>query len=478
MAFWDRFRKRTRAEPEERQINTGRVTQIGRYGLRTTLSPLRSRTANILTALRRIPNEADAISFLRKKTPDVGMAVWNFQRLSNQGHEMKFYALGSTDRELPDVETEWKLFAARVNKISNQGLDGLIDILHASAYLYGNQIIEVEVDSDRTDIVDVHPVDPRTIYWELEERDGQQVWIPYQQQSMNRVPLDKANLFFCPTDPDIDDPRGNLIMAPALQSIDYQLQTLQDVAMVLRKQGYPRNDISINREALFNSMPSDVRNNAKKQVEWLLERQGEIRTALDGIEPTDDLLHFDDIVVKQLEGGNAARSLDVRAIQELIDIQVLSGLKQLGSLNNRINSHTETFSSVEFKIVVSGIVSMQRGSKRLIEEIARLWLRVRGFQANPVFTHNVVDWQSELDKIEVLLKRQEYWAKAQVFKWVSADYAAQQAMGVDNAVGEMPLENVRVSLGQGGDQSATDEHGEGELHQSNKVSRLRTAKTV
>jgi hypothetical protein len=109
---------------------------------------------------------------------------------------------------------------------------------------------------------------------------------------------------------------------------------------------------------------------------------------------------------------------------------------------------------------------MQRGSKRLIEEIARLWLRVRGFQAIPVFTYNVIDWQSELDKIDAKLKKQEYWAKAQLFGWVSADYAAQQAMGVENAVGEMPLENVKVSLGKGGDsRDATDEQLPGELRQ-------------
>ncbi len=470
--FLDGWQKnRRRHEPP-----TGRTTQVGRHGYNTTLSPLRSRTADILKSLRLIDNEADAIDFLRKKTSDVGMAVWNFERLSNQGHTMKFYDLKDKDNELPAIEAEWKEFASRVNKISNKGLDGLIDVLHVSAYVLGAQMVEVEVNTDRTDIVDVHPVDPRTITWKLEDRDGGKKWVPYQNQLMRDVSLENANIFYVPTDPDIDDPRGNLLMAPALQSVDYQLQTLQDVGMVLRKQGYPRNDFTIDREGATKSMPASVRNGGeRKQREYFRGIQDDIMNSMANIEPIDDLFHFDDIIVKQLEGGNATRSLDVRAIQELIDVQVLSGLKQLGSLNNRINSHTETFSTVEFKIVVQGVMSMQRGSKRLIEEIARLWLRVRGFQAIPVFTYNVIDWQSELDKIDAKLKKQEYWAKAQLFGWVSADYAAQQAMGVENAVGEMPLENVKVSLGKGGDsRDATDEQLPGELRQgANKRTRSR-----
>jgi hypothetical protein len=462
LAFWNWFAK-GRDRPGDTSIHTGRLSQISNRWNKT-LSPYRSRTADILGRLRRIRDEADAIVFLKKKTPDVGMAVWNFQRLSNQGHSMKFYAPGS-DKELPEVEAEWNDFAARVNKISNKGLDGLIDILHGSGYVLGSQIIEVEINADRTDVVDVHPIDPRTIEWELEERDGQQVWIPYQYQDGRKVSLENANLFYCPTDPDIDDPRGNLIMAPALQSIDYQLQSLQDVSAVLRRQGYPRNDISIDMERLIQSLPQKIKSNNKELQDYLKGYWEQIRDTMASIEPTDDYLHYDDVTINMNQGANASRSLDIRAVQELIDVQVLSGLKQLGSLNNRINSHTETFSSVEFKIVVKGIESMQKGSKRLIEEIARLWLRVHGIQAKPVFTHNVVDWQSELDKIDVKLKQEEYWAIAQAMNWVDADYAAQQAVGVEKANGEMPVDFIRVSFNRGGDDSATDEHGESGLRQ-------------
>ena len=78
---------------------------------------------------------------------------------------MRFYALGDKDRKthLRDVELEWRDFASKVNAISNAGLDGPIDILHQSAYLRGAQAVEVEVNTDRTDVIDVHPVIPKPL---------------------------------------------------------------------------------------------------------------------------------------------------------------------------------------------------------------------------------------------------------------------------------------------------------------------------
>ena len=49
----------------------------------------------------------------------------------------------------------------------------------------------------------------------------------------------------------------NLI--PVLQSIDFQLQILQDLQAVLHHQGFPRNDVSIDIEKLFTMCPAHVK---------------------------------------------------------------------------------------------------------------------------------------------------------------------------------------------------------------------------
>lgn len=262
-----------------------------------------------------------------------------------------------------------------------------------------------------------------------------------------KVYLDKehANFFWVPADPDIGDPRGTLTMTPVLQAIDFQMQILQDLQAVLHHQGYPRNDISIDLERLMTYCPAHIKNDPKKLQEWLDSQYNNIVNMMQNIAPDSDYVHFDDVKINMTNGANGGRSLDVRAINELVDVQVLNGLKQLGTFANRSAGKTETWSTVEFLIMTQGIKSCQRGSKRLIEEIARLWLRVNGEQAIAKFKHGVVNWQSEEDKQTVALMKQEFYVIAQLMGWISGDKASQEVMGNKGAVGK-PNENIRISF--------------------------------
>lgn len=448
IGIFDRFL--TKKDNSGKPLSAGKLTKTVQ-GYKTTLSPYRSRTANVLEGLRKINDEADALQYLRKVNPDVSMAIWNFLRLSNQGHEMDFYGVRGRNKgqRIQRLSDEWREFAARVNAISNAGLDGLIDQLHMSAFMRGAQAVEVEVAETLDDLVDVYPVNPQTVEWSLEERNGRTVWVPYQQQRLGKVDLWCANFFWVPVDPDIDDPRGTLIMSPVLQAIDFQMQILQDLQAVIHNQGWPRYDIELMLERVMKAMPQAYRADPKKQKEWLEERVKEVYDAFKSLEPDDTFIHFDDIKVGKAQGGEVTRSIDVRAISEMLDQQMMSGAKQMGAFMNRTSGTTETWSTVQFRIFVGGIISIQRGSKRLMEEIARLWLRTRGIQATPVFTHHTVDWQSEMDKAQVSLLWEQFWAVAQLMGWVDGSKAAQEVVGTDKAVGS-PSEAVKANFSVGG----------------------------
>jgi len=413
----------------------------------------------VLRELRQIPDEADAVAFLVKKNPDVSMAVWNFIRLANQGHEMAFYGVNPRNkgRRILALEDDWREFASRVNAISNAGLDGLVNQLHYSGFVLGAQGLEAEIAPTLDDIVDVYPVDPRTIHWKYDRE--QQRWRAYQQQAFKQVWLDDANFFWVPTDPDIDDPRGTLPMGSVLQAIDFQMQVLQDLQAVIHNQGWPRYDIELLLERLLASMPPQVKMDPEKRKKWLQDRLDEIRKELRELKPDDSFVHFDDVKFNKMQGGEVTRSVDVRAISEMLDAQTMSGLKQQGIFLNRVSGTTETWSTVQFRIFVSGLLNVQRGSKRLVEEVARLWLRVKGVQAVPVFTHHTIDWQSEQDKVKVKLMWQQFYAIAQLMGWVDKDAAASEVMGVERAVGE-PSENIRIAFSVGGGGNGND-HGQG-----------------
>jgi len=455
MGFWKELFARARAEPEG--IATGRHTKVGN-GYSKTLSPYKSRTNDVLETLRGIREESQAIEYLKSVNPDVSMAVWNFVRLSNQGNEMHFLAPdGKTRRK--DLEDKWRDFASRINEISNSGLDGLIDQLHYSSFLLGAMGVEVEVTPDVKDIYDVYPVKPQTIEWELKTIDGREKWVPYQYSLSKKVYLDSAsaNFFWVPADPEIGDPRGTLNLSPVLQAIDFQMQILQDLQAVLHHQGYPKNDISIDVEKLLAMCPPNIRNDAVKLSEWLNKQVDDVRKSLESMAPDSDYVHTNDTTINMNQGANAARSLDIRAVSELVDTQTLSGLKQMAIFMNRNHGVTESWGTVQFRIYCSGIQSCQRGSKRIIEEISRLWLRVIGEQASPHFKHNTIDWNSEEQRMAVKLMEQEFYAVAQLMNWIDGDKAAQEVMGSEKAVGE-PSENIRATFSTGGGKVANDKH--------------------
>ncbi len=455
--FKNIFAKSRDKPTSNRSIPTGRKTFIGN-GYFTILSPRRSRTVDVLKTLRSIPEETEAIEYLKKVNPDVSMAVWNFVRMANQGNEMSFYALDKKTR-LTNLENEWRDFAARINEISNSGLDGLIDQLHYSAYLLGAMGVEVEVTPDRKDIYDVYLVKPQTIEWELKDINDRKIWVPYQYNIHEKVYLDKtnANFIWVPTDPDIGDPRGTLNMSPVLQAIDFQMQILQDLQAVLHHQGYPKNDISIVLEQMMAICPPNVKNSSVELEKWLDAQYNNIVKMLENMPPDADYVHFDDIKINMNQGANASRSLDVRAISELVDTQTLSGTKQMAIFMNRNQGVTESWGSVQFKIFCAGIASCQRGSKRVVEEIARLWLRVKGYQAIPVFKHNVVDYNSEEQRMNIELLKQQFYAIAVLMGWIDNDVAAQEVMKAKKAVSKGPITDIKATFSAGGDNSVNND---------------------
>lgn len=453
MALSTRQAARARAEP----IATGRKTHIGN-GYNTTLTPTKSRTRDVLRTLRGISDEVTAIEYLKGVNPDVSMAVWNFVRLSNQGNQMVFYSADGKTR-LNELESEWRQFASRINEVSNSGLDGLIDQLHYSSFVLGAMAAEVDVEEGRKDIYDVYPLKPQTIEWELETVDGRPKYTPYQISGFEKIPLGPghANFFWVPSDPELGDPRGTLNLSPVLQAVDFQMQILQDLQAVLHHQGYPKNDISIDVEKLLSTCPNHIRNDQNKVRDWLDLQVANIRRALENMNPDSDYVHTNDVTINMNQGANAARSLDVRAVNELVDTQTLSGLKQMAIFMNRNTGVTESWGTVQFRIYCNGIESCQRGSKRIVEEIARLWLRVKGIQATPKFTHNTIDWNSEEQRMTVDLMKQEFYVTAQMMGWIDADTAASEVMKAEGAVGE-PSENIRISFSSGGERIDNHEH--------------------
>lgn len=437
--FFDRFVKKNQSNKnqsnnlEEIEIQEGdRVSSYG-YKVGDTVEQ-DHETEALLTELRNASSSGDKIELIAAKDPDVSMAVWAFQRLCMQGFQIEITDLNG--KRLPDAEALFNLQCRNWNKIGNDGLDGLVDNLHKTGLLYNIMMIEVVVDkTGENTFSGIYIIDPRTIEWKLEDRDGIEQWIPYQDQDGNKVDLTKGNIFWVMANPDISKPTGPYLLESAIPAVDYKLQTIKDSSAVLRRQGYPYNIYTISKERVINSLPANLKNNKKEIKEAVRNAVEAARQVAGNRQPTQDIVVTDDIAVERNSNSSAGSSIDTRAWFSEIDLQMLNGCKTLGFLMNRNSGSTESWGTVQMKLITEMVESFQNKSKRLVENVGAVWLQLNGIQGHLKLTHNPLDYQSEIQKWEAQEKKDNHFKTAEEQGWISTDEAAQGAVGNEKATG-------------------------------------------
>lgn len=415
------------------EVKTGNKISYAGYNIGDTETQEYSQTTALLTDLRNRTSIGEQIEVIAARDPDVSQSVWAFQRLCMQGVNIEIKDLSGN--RLPDAELLFEQQCRHWNKLGEDGLDGIIDNLHKIGLLYNVMMIEVVVGGDNT-FSGIYIIDPRTIEWKLEKRNGVEEWIPYQDQQGNKVDLTKGNVFWVIANPDITKPNGPYLLESAVSAVDYKLQTIRDSSAVLRRQGYPYNVFSISREKIVNSLPPSQRND-KKAVNDAIERAVELASSVAvGREPTQDIVVTDDIEVNRNSNSSAGSSIDTRAWFDTIDIQMLNGCKTLGFLMNRASGQTESWGTVQMKIITDMVKSFQQKSKRLIEDIGAIWLQLNGYQGTFKLTHKPLEYQSEIQKWDAQNKKDEHFKTAEDQGWINIDEAAQGAVGNNKATGE------------------------------------------
>lgn len=421
------------------EIKTGdKVSYVG-YNVGDTVEQ-ESQASAILDELRNQSDVGEQIEVIAAKDPDVSQAVWSFQRLCMQGINIEIRDLNGN--RLNDAEELFNYQCRFWNTLGEDGLDGLIDNLHKTGLLYNIMMIEVVVSSvNENTFSGIYIIDPRTVEFQLEERDGVERWIPYQDQDGDKVDLTQGNVFWVSVNTDITTPTGPYLLESAIPAVDYKLQTIRDSSAVLRRQGYPYNIFSINKERVVNSLPTSQQNDPDKVKKAIQEAINLASSVAVNREPTQDIVVTDDIEVNRSSNNTASSSVDIRAWLEPIDIQMLNGCKTLGFLMNRNSGTTESWGTVQMKVITDMVKSFQRKSKRLIEYVGTMWLQLNGYQGTLTVTHKALEYLSEQQMWTAQMQKDNHYKLAEDQGWISTDEAAQGALGVDKASGSKASEN-------------------------------------
>lgn len=436
--FFGKFAKskkpNTKTEVNVIEVKEGNKISYAGYNIGDTETQ-EYQASSLLTELRSKSDVGEQIEVITAKDPDVSQSVWAFQRLCSQGVNIEIRDMNGT--RMPEAETLFNYQCRFWNRLSNDGLDGIMDSLHKAGLLYNIMMVEVVVSSvNENTFSGIYLIDPRTIDWKLEKRDGIEEWIPYQDQDGTKVDLTTGNVFWVVVNPNITVPNGPYLLESAVPAVDYKLQTIKDSSAVLRRQGYPYNIYSINKERVINSLPVNQRNDRKAVRAAIKDAVDLASQVAVNREPTQDIVVTDDISVERSSNSSASSSIDTRAWFDTIDVQMLNGCKTLGFLMNRNSGTTESWGTVQMKIITDMVKSFQNKSKRLIEDIGAIWLQLNGYQGTFKLTHNPLEYQSEQQKWTAQNQKDTHYKTAEDQGWINVDEAAQGAIGNDKATGQ------------------------------------------
>ena len=448
MGFLDRFFKKTEKDLQglvHRQVNSAfsKIRSTRRQTIDTTSPSMFWYEGIISKGEFRSKNVMQNLKMIRDLNPDASMAIWNFLRLANNGHELEAIgANGKAEKISTDLIND---LAKRVGTLYGGGTDQLINVMLLTAITQGAMALEVEINEDLTDIVDFHPVDPSNLDFRRNKETGELELVQKQYDGSYKV-LNQEQVFYFPLDPDVDDPYGRSPILPVLQVVFFQMEILRDLKRAVHHQGWERFDITVIEEAIMNNMPDEIKMAGPDEVSryvssYVQDIQDQMRT----LEPDDDFFHTDSVKI-DTAGGTMNKSLDATGVIEVINQQVVTSLKQLPILLGRNDGTTETHGTVQWQIYVSGIESIQRGVKRLLERAYNVALDIYGKPRRAKLTFHSVRVNDRLkeaqaEKVETEIKIAQYNQG-----WIDNDEAANEIVG-HNAVDE-PKQQVSMSVSE------------------------------
>lgn len=390
------------------------------------------KTINLLKEICEAPTKFDAVDVIINKTPDGKMAFNTYLRLANQGIEVELKN-ANTGRVVKKYDAECREFCRNIGKNNSCGLDGLIDQLHASAITRTGMAVEVVVNEDVTDVEEVVIIDPVTIT-NFEWLPEKKRYAAYQTGiTGQKIDLYEGNFFWVPHQPKPGKPNGTLQFEPAIATITEFYQLIQDSMVVLNRIGYPRYKCEIDRASLLESATPAEKSTPEAQAKLFQETFDQVESQMRRMGKDNDLITFDSNKVELLGGGVNGAGIDVRAWFEVLEPLIANSFQLTPVLMGRLSSGSYSLGTAEYKIVRDTVDTMRRASKRILEEIINMWARVKGYNVRATVTHNPIDWQTEIEKLDVKLKKIEVARRSEEYCWISHDEAAQQAIGQEKA---------------------------------------------
>lgn len=384
-------------------------------------------------------NVIETIRLVTDRDPDASKAVTNFLLLMGNGYKasaVKTLASGDT-RNDPRGSAYIRDFDSRVGQEYGGGMDALVNVFNLSLVWQGAIAVELELSEDLRTVVDVHPVDPARIVMRRDP-DTHRLRRGIMDEKGEFKELPPRQFRYVPFHPGVGNPYGRSPILAALTALFFKIQLLEDLRLVVHNQGNPRLDVTVVLESINRAIPAYLKQkgNEDKLRAWVTARINDVAKAYKALKPDDSLVHGDNITIdyKGPSGG-----FNFPALSEILDNQIVAGLKQLPVMLGRNEGATTTHATIQWQVTALQIDAMRRVTKRVIEWIHTTALEFEGVAAKG---------RCEFEPIRASDREAEARAEAQEIAnaiskrdagWITNDDASNDIVGHDAVAEPLPL---------------------------------------
>ena len=312
-------------------------------------------------------------------SPQVNKGMWDFLRFCNPGVILKEanenqVAIDSTNAFIRRMNAYYGSFKSH------------IDSMWTGIFITGGLFIELILAEGARYPIDIainnpisarfrkepHPI--RGSRWRL----GQETLTGFRY--MDDDPLIKYLGF----DRLSDNPYGRPIIGPAVHASLTLLSLIEILQKVLANQGLSRIDYEIQAEELLNLIDrnQDIAGDDEATAQFITDQIEKVKQVVNSLDPDQDYVHLSTVKVNYAANPTTSgNAFGLDSITDKLQRDVVNGIKSVTSLNNFLDSTTETHIRSQLEYYVAGIQSLQDEVSDVLSMFFTIGNQVQGIQS-------------------------------------------------------------------------------------------------
>lgn len=396
------------------------------------LSETDRRVANTdLTTLRNGQNTKATVHDLAAVSPDLSASVWAYQRLVvTRGYKAVAFDQDGTPnpqatQALQAVLARFQYFGDYTDGFSAiSTIHSVAEALAKELRLYGSCSMELVLDKARLP-GRLQPVSTTQLSF-YEDKNG----YAYPVQTVNGVdiPLDTPAFFYEALDQDLLQAYSDSPMEAAVQAVIADTEFTNDVRRTIKRALHPRLTALIDSEEFRKSIPMEFKGDSEKEAAYRNAFIAAISETVNGLEPDDALVSFDNVKFDYLNNGNVTLNKEWDTLQNMINAKLATGTKAPPAVLGH-GSGSQNVASTETMLFVRYCEGVQLKLNSIMSRALTLAVRLMGYDVYVQFEFDRIDLRPDSELEAFRSMRQERILEQLSFGFLTDEQAALELTG-------------------------------------------------